>query len=102
METSYLISIEEICTTHEIDVSFIDLLTEYGFIEVKREGNSVFIAADQVDIVERCIHLHFDLEINMEGIETITHLLQRITLLQHEITDLKNRLRLYESDIDTL
>jgi len=37
------------------------------------------------------------MDINLEGIETVTHLLQRINLLQNEIIVLKNRLRLYES-----
>jgi len=45
---------------------------------------------------EEVIHLHVDLEINIEGIETILHLLEKIDTLQNEAIELKNRLRLYE------
>ena len=46
--------------------------------------------------LEKFIRLYYELDINLEGIETITHLLQRINSLQDEIIILKNRLRLYE------
>jgi chaperone modulatory protein CbpM len=38
------------------------------------------------------------LDINIEGIETITHMLNRINGMQDEIIGLRNRLRLYESN----
>jgi PleD family two-component response regulator len=37
------------------------------------------------------------MDINVEGIEAVSHLLERIQRLQDELTGLKNRLRLYES-----
>jgi hypothetical protein len=42
------------------------------------------------------VRLHFDMDINIEGIETITHLLERIEQMQQEITQLKNRVGVYE------
>ena len=46
--------------------------------------------------MEKISRLHDELEINVEGIEAITHLLERIENLQNEIASLENRLRLYE------
>ncbi len=48
----------------------------------------------------RIIRLYYELDINLEGIEAIIHLLQRIdTHQQEEIIALRNRLRLYEPDV---
>ena len=42
------------------------------------------------------LRLHRELDINIEGIDTIDHLLQRMDNLQKEVISLKNRIRLYE------
>jgi len=42
------------------------------------------------------MRLHFDLHINLEGLDAVYHLLQRVENLQSEITSLNNKLRLYE------
>jgi hypothetical protein len=44
------------------------------------------------------IHLHHDLEINIAGIEAITHLLERVEQMQQNMKGLRNRLRIYEED----
>jgi hypothetical protein len=46
--------------------------------------------------LERIVRLHFELDINLEGIETITHLLERMEAMQENIARLKNRLKAYE------
>jgi hypothetical protein len=45
--------------------------------------------------LEKCIHL-YELDINLEGIETIRYLLNRLTDMQEKMLELKNRLALYE------
>jgi hypothetical protein len=46
------------------------------------------------------MHLHVDLEINIEGIETILHFLDKIDTLQFEAIEFKNRLRLTKKVCD--
>ena len=41
---------------------------------------------------------NYDLSINLEGIDAIHHLLNRVEKLQAEVFRLKNRLLLYEAD----
>jgi hypothetical protein len=65
-------------------------------IEITTIKETGFIDAGQLQQLEKFIRLYYELDINMEGIETITHLLQRINNLQDEIIALRNRLRLYE------
>jgi hypothetical protein len=48
--------------------------------------------------VEKFVCLLYELDIVPEGIETITHLLQRMNAMQDEITALRNRLCLYETN----
>jgi hypothetical protein len=42
------------------------------------------------------MRLHYDLDINLEGIEAITSLLNRVKSMQEEIRELRNRLEGYE------
>ena len=48
--------------------------------------------------IEKLVRLHYDLDINLEGIEAITYLLNRVKNMQAEIILLKNRLSIYEDD----
>jgi hypothetical protein len=67
-------------------------------IKISTIKDTGFIDADQLHQIEKYIRFYYELDINMEGIETITHLLHRVISLQDEITELRNRLRLYESN----
>jgi hypothetical protein len=97
MQTEYLIAVEEFCRNHGIEISFISSLQQSGMVEITTVKETRFIDADQLQHLEKIIRFYNDLDINLEGIETINHLLQKITSLQDEIITLKNRLRLYEA-----
>src|SRR5450759_158495 len=98
MQTEYLIAVDKFCANHNIEISFISSLQQTGLIEITTIKETGFINAGQLQQLEKFILLYYELDINLEGIETITHLLQRINSLQDEIIALRNRLRLYEID----
>jgi hypothetical protein len=98
MQTEYLIAIDEFCANHNIEVSFISSLQQNGLIEISTIKDTGFIDTDQLHQIEKYIRFYYELDINMEGIETITHLLHRVISLQDEIIMLRNKLRLYESE----
>ena len=98
MQTEYLIAIDEFCANHNIEVSFISSLQQNGLIKISTIKDTGFIDADQLHQIEKYIRFYYELDINMEGIETITHLLHRVISLQDEIIMLRNKLRLYESE----
>jgi len=98
MQTEYLITVDEFCSLHSIETSFIDSLRQTGLISLTSIDEREFIDARQLQQLEKFIRLYYEFDINMEGIETVTHLLHRITTLQDEIIALRNRLRLYESN----
>lgn len=99
MAKEYLVTIEEFCASHGIEISFISSLQQTGMVEITTIKETGFIEAGQLQNLEKFIRLYYEMDINLEGIETITHLLQRVMSMQDEIITLKNRLRLYESPI---
>jgi chaperone modulatory protein CbpM len=91
-----LIPAKEFCEKYHVEVSFIGTLRESGLVEVVLVEQTEYIPLTQLEQLEKIVRLYYDLDINMEGIETIIHLLDRIDRMQEEINELRNRLRLYE------
>ena len=92
-----MIPANEFCASHNIEITFINTLQEAGLIEVTTINQTEYIHKSQLNELEKIVRLYYELDINLEGIETVTHLLQRINDMQNEIMLLKNKLRLYES-----
>ena len=96
MQTKYLIAVDDFCVKHNIEISFVSSLQQTGMIEITIIEEKWFISAEQLKQLEKCIRFYYELDINLEGIETIFHLLNRVETMQEELIELKNRLRLYE------
>lgn len=95
METNNLILVKEFCSHHEIELSFIDDLHDLGLIEIVSQDDGKYLPQNQLKDVEKLIRLHYDLEINLEGIDVVSHLLKRINELQQELKQTRNKLRLF-------
>ena len=80
MQIENLIDINEICASHNIEISFIISLQKTGLIEIISVDDAMYIETEQLYQLEKWINLHYDLDINIEGIETINYLLQAKTL----------------------
>lgn len=98
MEHRKLISATEFCAIHNVEVSFIQSLGETGLIEIETIEEKGFIPVNQLPQLEKMVRLHNELDINIEGIDTINNLLNRILELQDEVMMLRNRLRFFERD----
>lgn len=96
MSQKELISISQLSLHYEVDLSFFMHLQEYGLIEIQTIERTGYIHKDKISDIERIIRLHLDLDINLEGIDTIFHLLEKIDHLHAELVDVKNRLKMYE------
>jgi hypothetical protein len=92
-----MVAVSEFCTNHKVEISFISALQESGLIEITRVSEEEFIKIDQLSQLEKFIRLYYDLDINLEGIETINYLLQRMNSMETELQYLRNKLRLYEN-----
>lgn len=96
MSKAHLIALEEFCRNCNIELSFVNALQENGLIEITIFRETSFIDHSQLHQLEKLIRFYYELDINLEGIETIVHLLTRMNRMQDEITDLRNKLRLFE------
>lgn len=96
MEKSDLIPANEICSHYQVEHSFISALQEHDLIVFSSVEQVSYIPADRLPVLERLIRLHYDLDINMEGLEAVNHLLEQIDSMQKRIKSLENRLHLYE------
>ena len=96
MKTDHLIPLDVFCTSHDIEISFISSLHEAGLIEITTIEDAGFFDSEQLLQLERYIRFYYELNINLEGIDVIKHLLNRANAMHDEITALRNRLRLYE------
>ena len=99
MSNDPFIPADQFCARHNIELSFISTLHENGLIQMVTVEHTQFIPEDHLPELEKLVRLHYDLDINLEGLEAITYLLQRIESLQDELWRMKRQLRLYENDI---
>lgn len=96
MQKEDLIPANEFCISHDIEISFISLLYDNGLIDIAIFDENLYIYPNQLSQLERISHFYYDLGINIEGIETINNLLEKIDEMQQVIVALQNRLSLYE------
>jgi chaperone modulatory protein CbpM len=96
MKSENLVTANDFCSHHHIDVSFVRSLSDFGLIETTVISNELFLSEDDLEKLEKIIAFHYQLNINLEGVEAIGFLLQKIEEMQLEINYLKNRLRFYE------
>ena len=61
------------------------------------EKENVFVDEEELQKLEQLMHLHYDLNINLEGIDAINNLLAKLDAAQNELMMLKNRLRFFET-----
>jgi hypothetical protein len=98
METTDMIVLDEFCTSHQVEVSFVRTLEEHGLIETIIVNETLYIQENELSKLEQILRLHQELNINSEGVDAIINLLKRIENMQNEITVLRNKLNFYEEN----
>ena len=98
MEQTDMIVLDEFCTSHQVEVSFVRTLEEHGLIETIIINETLYIQENELSKLEQIVRLHQELNINSEGVDAIINLLKRIENMQNEITVLRNKLNFYEEN----
>lgn len=96
MNLNDLIEIDELCIRYEVEHTFIRSLSESGLIEVISLEQKEYVHCDKLTEFEKMHRLYYDLDINLEGLEAIQHLLKKLKELQKTNLQLQNRLNRYE------
>ncbi len=76
------ISREDIVRLYNIEITFFDDLASSGLIQTEVINNTTYLHYDQLSAFERFTNWHYDLEVNMAGLEIIHRLLQQIEELR--------------------
>ena len=97
MNLDHFIPVKTLCIHYKIDQSFFGSLDEIGLIEIQIIEQTPYIHQDTITEIEKIIRMHQELEVNLEGIDVVFNLLQKIDHLQAELNTAKNRLKLYEN-----
>lgn len=88
-----LIRIIDVCQSHKIELQFIRNLSQNGLIEVVTQDEQEFVKEEELKALEQFATWHYELEINLQGIEVAQHLLHKIEQLQEEIKLLRLHIR---------
>lgn len=93
MNTDNLIRIEYFCEQYNVEFSFINALKESGLINLVVVEESSYLSTEDLKELEKLIRLHYELGINLEGIDVISNLLKQLEDLQQELAAAKNKLK---------
>lgn len=90
-----LISIADICSHEKIEINFVYALADFGLISTQAIDKAVFIDVDELPKLSKYMHLHQDLDINLEGLHAVSHLLNQLEDVQNRMMRLQNELNYY-------
>lgn len=90
------IPIKTLCTHYKVETSFFRDLNDFGLVEITTVEQLPCIEQNQIKDLDSIVRLHHDLHINLEGIDTVLNLLNKIRHLQAELLTTKNKLRIFE------
>ena len=97
MNTENLVPVTVLCAHYRVEMSFFSSLEEIGLLDFESIEETQYIQAERIGEVERIIRMQQDLNLNLEAIDVVLNLLDKVNGLQNELHSTKRRLRLYES-----
>ena len=98
MDAKDYISVTQLCEHYQVEISFFNQLCEVGLVNITTIEKTLYLHEDTLNDVEKMIRIHRELNINIEGIDAVFNLLQKMEKLQNELNTLQNKLRLYETN----
>ncbi len=91
------ITYRECLQIYQVEETFLDELQSSGLIQIVIEEDDRYIEYDYLEEIEQFVRWHYELEINMEGIEALHHMLQQVRNLQSDVEQLRGELKFYKS-----
>lgn len=89
------ISREDVVKHYNIEIHFLDSLEEFGLLKTFEEDHIKYIYYEELPNLERFANWHYDLEVNMPGLEIIQNLLDKMENLLQENRNLSQ----YKSNV---
>ena len=92
MKNENLVLVAQFCLHHHVETSFISSLHQFGLISILELEDEHYLSIDEIGEIEKMVRLHYELDINLEGIDAIANLLKQIATLQQELMMTRNKL----------
>lgn len=93
METRY-IKITEFCENEKIETSFLLELNREGLLRLEKQEEVEFIDQNDLPQIEMFARWHYELGVNLEGIDAMRHMLERMKEMQRQIQILEKKLQI--------
>lgn len=90
MELDDLIPLKDLCRHYSVEYNFVSGLSEYELLDLVLVEQTPCLKKSQLSDFEKIIRLHYELDINLAGIDAIVHLLKKIHRLQAEVDELRS------------
>ena len=97
MVNEEMIQARDFCNSYNVEMSFLYSLSDAGLLQITTIEEKIMIPEAQLPQLEKWVRLRYEMDINIEGIEVIHHLLEQVKSMQEEMKFLKSRLGLYEN-----
>ncbi len=78
------ISREELVRIYNVEITFFDSLEEAGLLSPVTENEQKYLLYEDLQAFERFTNWHYDLDVNLPGLEVIQHLLQKMEELRSD------------------
>lgn len=88
------ISREELVKIYNIEITFFDELADSGLLNIQTENEIRYLMYEDLPNFERFTNWHYDLDINLPGLEVIHDMLKKLEDLRQKNRELMNRLSL--------
>ncbi|WP_299177343.1 chaperone modulator CbpM [uncultured Chryseobacterium sp.] len=86
------ISREELIKIYDVEITFFDELVDCGLLNVEIENEIRYLSYEELPAFERFANWHYDLEINLPGLEVIHEMLQKLEGLKKRNRELMQKL----------
>nr|WP_315029472.1 chaperone modulator CbpM [uncultured Chryseobacterium sp.] len=86
------ISREELVRIYNIEITFFDELVDYGLLHIQVENDIHYLMYEDLPDLEKFANWHYDLEINLPGMEVIYNMLKKLEALKRRNRELINKL----------
>jgi len=86
------ISREELVKIYNIEITFFNELVDSGLLNIQTENETYYLMYEDLPVFERFTNWHYDLEINLPGLEVIHDMLRKMDELKQRNRELINKL----------
>nr|WP_314497380.1 chaperone modulator CbpM [uncultured Chryseobacterium sp.] len=86
------ISREELVKIYNIEITFFDELVNSGLLNIQTDNEIRYLMYEDLHMFEKLTNWHYDLEINLPGLEVIHQMLRKMEGLKQKNRELMNKL----------